>query len=163
MTNKRRRAFRILLTIAGLGGVAVALCLALALSALSGGPSRTGYDLLAIAMQALPYLAAVAAMTVIVGSTGTRVRFAVGGLALASGVLGSVAAGLVGLGSTLAGIEPRNQPVEVNSLLLAVWGVGGQVAPAALVLAGGAAVLAVGTWIVRRAAAGPAALEAAAI
>ncbi len=150
MTNKRRLVFRILLAVSVLGGVAVAVCLGLALSALSGGPTQSGYGLLAVTIEALPYLAAVVVLTVIVGSIGTRVRFAVGGLALASGVVGGVAAGLVGLGSTLDRMDPLHQPPALNSLILAVWGVAGQIAPVALVLAVGAAVLAASTVIARR-------------
>lgn len=162
MTNKRRLAFWILLAASTVGGIAVAVSLGFALSSLSGGPNAAGYDLLLVAMQSLPYLAAIVVLTVVVASVGPRVRFAVGGLALASGVVGGVGAGLAALGSTLASIEPRSQPIELNSLLLAVWGVGTQLAPVALVLAAGAAVLAVGTVISRRVASAPAAMAASA-
>ncbi len=161
MTNKRRIPFRILLAVSALGGLGFAVCLGFALSALSTGPTPIGYDLLAVAMQALPYLAAVVVLTVIVRSIGTRVRFAVGGLALASGVVGGISAGLVGLGSTLRGIDPLHQPPALNSLVIAVWAVGEQIAPAALVLAVGAAALAAGTWIAHRVMARAAAIPAA--
>lgn len=158
MTIKRRLVFRILLAVSVLGGLAFAVCLGLALSTLSTGPSANGYGLLLVAMTSLFYLVVVVVLTVIVGAIGTRVRFAVGGLALASGVVGGVAAGLYALGS-LSTIEPRDQPIELNSLLLAVQGVGTQIAPDALVLAGGAVALAVGTTIARRMTTKPSAIR----
>jgi hypothetical protein len=161
MTITRRLVFRILFALATLGGLALAVCLGIAFSALHGGPNPGGYGLLATAIEALPYLAAVVSLTVIVGSIGTRVRFAVGGLALASGIVGGVAAGLVGLGSTLDRMDPLHQPPAVNSLILAVWGVGSEIVPAALVLALAAAGLALGTGIARRVSTRPTAISAA--
>ncbi len=150
MTTKRRLVFRIMFAVSVLGGIAVAVILGLALAALSTGPTIGGYDLLAVAIEALPYLAAVVVLTVILGSIGTRVRFAIGGLALASVIVGGVALGLVGIGSTMKGIDPLHQPPALNSMVLAVYGVGTQIAPVALVLAAGALVLAAGTVVARR-------------
>lgn len=163
MTTKRRLVFRILLAVSVLGVIAVAVTLGLALSALSTGPTIGGYDLLAVAIQALPYLAAIVVLTVAVGSIGSRVRFAVGGLALAAGVVGGVALGLVGIGSTMKGIDPLHQPPALNSLVLAVYGVGTQIVPVALVLAVGAAVLAASKLIARRVVTSPAKIPAAAL
>jgi hypothetical protein len=160
MTNKRALAFRLLLAVTVLGGLAVAIGFAIAFSALSDGPDRTGYDILGAAVAALPYLASVVVATVMVGSIGGRVRFAIGGLALASGMVAGIAAGLVTLGSTLVRIEPRSQPVELNSLLLAVWGVGTQITPVAIVLVVGAVALAAATMITRRVTTGPASVTA---
>jgi hypothetical protein len=155
MSKRLRLVVRILLAASVLTGLAVAVYLGLAFSALSSGPTAHGYDLLAFAIQALPYLAAVVVLTVAIGSIGARVRFAIGGLALASGVVGGVAVGLALMGLTLAHIDSRNQPPELNSLVLAMYGVGVQMAPAALVLLIGAAILALGTVIARHVFAGP--------
>ncbi|MCU1414692.1 MAG: hypothetical protein JWN80_2032, partial [Microbacteriaceae bacterium] len=54
------------------------------------------------------------------------------------------------------------QPPELNSLVLAMYGVGVQMAPAALVLLIGAAILALGTVIARHVFAGPTATPDAA-
>jgi hypothetical protein len=150
MTKVRRLGFWILLALSVLGGLAIAVSMGFALAALSDGPSANGYSLLLTAMALLPYLAVAIVLTVIIGSIGTRLRFAIGGLALASGVVAGIAAGLVALGSTLDRIDPLRQPPALNSMILAMRGVGEQLIPDALILSIGVVVLATGAVIARR-------------
>lgn len=114
----------------------------LAFDSLASGPSIEGYGYLQTGSQALPWFAAVVVATVFAGVPMNRVRFGVGGLALASGFFGAAVGSMWGIGGVLANYDAVHQPPELNSLLLAFWTSSVIIAPTAIVFAVGAALLA---------------------
>ena len=149
MDRLRLRAFPIVLGLSALAGAGVAVAYLLALTSLASGPNMTGYGYLELANGSLPVLAGLAVVVVASRVELARTRYAVGGLALASGIVAGVGVGLATLGSTLANYQPEQQTPELNSLLLAVLATGTQIAPAAVVLAAGALLIAVVCAFVR--------------
>ena len=149
MAKLRRRVFPVLLALCALGAIAVAVSYVLAFASLADGPNIGGYGYLEAANGSVRYLAVLVVLTVAARVDITRMRFAVGGLALASGIVAGAAGGLSILGSTLSNFQPLEQPAELNSLLLAIWGSGMEILPAAVILAIGAALIASVSVVVR--------------
>lgn len=122
---RRIVTFRILLILAVVAGVIDALLFAIAILNLANGPSPLGYDFLAAANRAAPFVAAAAAAATISRSFVTpRATVATFQLLLASVITAGIAGGLYALGANLVGVSPKAQPIELNSLLLAVQGTG---------------------------------------
>jgi len=142
MKHLTRRATPILVALSALATISVIVLYVIALSVLAGGPSIAGYDLLDIANRGTWLVAGIVVVTVWSARLGKSVAVAAGGLALASGIVGGVCGGLWLLGTSLSGFQNLSQPLELNSLLLAVSGTGYIVAPAAVVLAIGSLIVA---------------------
>jgi hypothetical protein len=123
--SRRNVTFRILLVFAVVAGAVDALLFALAIGNLAQGPSPLGYDFLASANRAAALVATAAAAAAISKSFATPRAIVVSvQLLLAGGIAAGIAGGLYALGAGLAGFAPEAQPIELNSLLLAVQGTG---------------------------------------
>jgi hypothetical protein len=123
--SRRNVTSRILLVFALVAGVVDALLFAIAIGNLTQGPSPLGYDFLASANHAAALVAAAAAAAAISKSFATaRATVASFQLLLAGGITAGIASGLYALGAALVSYAPEAQPIELNSLLLAVQGTG---------------------------------------
>lgn len=121
---------------------------------LRSGPSQEGYDVLLVANRLAVLTAAFAAalqvLAALAGAPGTRERTLVSALLAVTTAAPVAAVGL--LGSQLVGMLPAGQPVALDSMLLAMVGVGQDVAPVPAVFAAAAVMLAVTAWRRRRSA-----------
>jgi hypothetical protein len=142
MPTLLRIASRVLLAAAVLAGGAVVVLYTLAFAGLPvSGPTAGGYDLLNAANRSVPWVAALAVVTVGAASVTRSSWVPASVLALASGVVGGLCVGAGSLAVFLSHVGQHAQPPALNSYVLAVAGSAQDIAPAAVVLAVGAVAL----------------------
>lgn len=127
-----------------LGTVASASAYVIAGVLLHDGPTVPGYDVLMVATDLAITTAAFAAMVQVLlalaDAPANRARATAAGLLAATTAVPVVA--LVSLGAMLSTLEPLAQPTAVNSLVLAMWGVGKQLVPVPVGFAAAAVLIA---------------------
>ncbi|THG31045.1 hypothetical protein [Naasia lichenicola] len=146
MPKSRPAPSTILLIVAAVVALLDVLLYGLAFAALADGPTAPGYGLLLVANRTAILVAFGASLGVLVGGVRTEltaraVTSRSMALLLAAGVTAGIAAGLYALGGALAGLAPEQQPLDLNSLLLAVSGTGYDLAAVPIVLAVAAGIL----------------------
>ncbi|GAA4668160.1 hypothetical protein [Frondihabitans cladoniiphilus] len=128
---------RSLVVLAILGAAVDAVLFAVALLHLATGPSNFGYGLLNVAVHGAIIETVVVAVACVAAAFLRQGPTTVHGfvILLASGFTGGIALGLFWTGSVLAGIDSTTQPVQLNSMIYAIWGVGSQLWPIPVILA----------------------------
>jgi hypothetical protein len=129
--------YRSLVVLAILGAVLDAVLFAVALIHLATGPSNSAYGLLNVAVHGAIIETVIVAVASLVAAFVRQGPGIVHGfvMLLASGFTGGIALGLFWTGSVLAGIDAGTQPIHLNSMIYAIWGVGSQLWPIPVILA----------------------------
>jgi hypothetical protein len=108
----------------------------------SKGPNLDAWGFLNAADALVPWIAVLVVLAVMTGFAHRSVIVPAACLGLASGVVGGLVFGAWHLGVFLSHVDQHIQPPELNSLILTIAAVAHEVAPAAIVLAAGAVLLA---------------------
>jgi hypothetical protein len=135
--------YRSLVVVAILGAAVDDVLFAVALLHLATGPSNSAFGLLNIAVHGAIIETVVVAVASVVAAFLHDSRGTVHGfvMLLTSGFTGGIALGLFWTGSVLAGIDSATQPVRLNSMIYAIWGVGSQLWPIPIILAATAGIV----------------------
>jgi hypothetical protein len=138
----RTSAF-VVASIAVLLTVATVVLYALSFNSLGrSGPNVDGYNFLLAANSVVPWIAVLVVLAVIAAFARRSVVVATASLALASGIVGGILVALRSISIFLSQVDQHSQPPALNSLILAVAGSAQTLAPTAVILAVGAALLA---------------------